>query len=153
MSTNPPGGISGDFLPAPTQPSVEAPTDLFSSETFMSVLAAQIANQNPLEPMSDTEFIAQMAQFGQIEQTTRMSEALEAMSLSSGLADGSALIGRSVTYAAGGDGEPLTGTVDRLTVGADGSLELIVGGASIEMDWITQVAEAGEPDAAEEDAS
>ncbi len=35
---------------------------------FLSILVAQLANQNPLEPSSDTEFIAQLAQFSVLEQ-------------------------------------------------------------------------------------
>lgn len=35
---------------------------------FLQILAEQLANQDPLEPMSDTDFIAQMAQFSALEQ-------------------------------------------------------------------------------------
>ncbi len=35
---------------------------------FMSLLVAQLANQDPLEPAKDTEFIAQLAQFSTLEQ-------------------------------------------------------------------------------------
>ena len=44
--------------------------DIFSSEGFLKLLASQMTSQNPLEPMKDTEFIGQMAQFSQLEQTT-----------------------------------------------------------------------------------
>ena len=36
-------------------------------DAFMKILIAQLANQNPLEPMNDTDFIAQMAQFSSLE--------------------------------------------------------------------------------------
>jgi flagellar basal-body rod modification protein FlgD len=36
-------------------------------ETFMRLLTVQLANQNPLEPMNDRDFFAQMAQLGQVE--------------------------------------------------------------------------------------
>lgn len=44
---------------------------------FLKVLVAQMANQNPLEPTSDTEFIAQMAQFSALEQMQYMNEAVQ----------------------------------------------------------------------------
>ena len=46
---------------------------------FLNLLAAQMQYQNPLEPMSDTDFIAQMAQFSALEQMEAMSSAMIAM--------------------------------------------------------------------------
>jgi flagellar basal-body rod modification protein FlgD len=40
---------------------------------------AQIQNQNPLDPMENTEFVAQLAQFSQLEQLTNISSALVAL--------------------------------------------------------------------------
>ncbi|MCL1976140.1 MAG: hypothetical protein FWG61_08280 [Firmicutes bacterium] len=46
---------------------------------FLNLLAAQMQYQNPLEPMSDTDFIAQLAQFSSLEQMETMSTAMIAM--------------------------------------------------------------------------
>ena len=46
---------------------------------FLNLLAAQMQYQNPLEPMSDTDFIAQLAQFSALEQMEAMSTAMIAM--------------------------------------------------------------------------
>lgn len=40
---------------------------------FLTLLATQLQYQNPLEPMSDTDFIAQLAQFSSLEQMSNMS--------------------------------------------------------------------------------
>lgn len=37
--------------------------DMINTETFFSLLMAEMSNQDPLEPMSNTEFVSQMAQF------------------------------------------------------------------------------------------
>lgn len=37
-------------------------------DAFLKILVMQLSNQNPLEPTSDTEFIAQLAQFSMLEQ-------------------------------------------------------------------------------------
>lgn len=36
-------------------------------EQFLNILLTQLANQNPLNPMQDKDFIAQMAQFSSVE--------------------------------------------------------------------------------------
>lgn len=42
-------------------------------DAFLKILTAQLSNQNPMEPTSDTEFIAQLAQFSMLEQLQNMS--------------------------------------------------------------------------------
>lgn len=46
-------------------------TDMGKDE-FLQILIAQLANQDPMEPMKDTDFIAQMAQFSSLEQMQAM---------------------------------------------------------------------------------
>ncbi|XQY93514.1 flagellar hook assembly protein FlgD [Metabacillus sp. HB246100] len=46
-------------------------------DEFLKILMTQLQNQDPLNPMEDKEFIAQMAQFSTLEQTTNMTSMLE----------------------------------------------------------------------------
>lgn len=46
-------------------------------DDFMKILIAQLQNQDPTNPMQDTEFIAQMAQFSALEQTMNLTKAFE----------------------------------------------------------------------------
>lgn len=85
-------------------------------ETFMRLLTVQLANQNPLEPMNDRDFFAQMAQLGQVEGTDKMLDKLNVLQASS-------LIGKTVDAVrpmtdSGSDGTNsiVTGTVSRMTV-------------------------------------
>lgn len=43
-------------------------------DAFLQILIAQMQNQDPLEPTSDTEFIAQMAQFSALEQMQALNQ-------------------------------------------------------------------------------
>ena len=44
---------------------------------FLRLLVAQIQNQDPLSPMDPTQFVSQLAQFSEMEQTLQMRKTLE----------------------------------------------------------------------------
>jgi flagellar basal-body rod modification protein FlgD len=46
-------------------------------DAFLNLLVTQLKNQNPLEPMKDTEFISQMAQFSSLEQSQNMNKTIK----------------------------------------------------------------------------
>jgi flagellar hook assembly protein FlgD len=59
------------------------PTDRISSQNvlgkddFLRLFVTRLANQDPLEPVQDEQFIAQMAQFSQLEQLQNMNDNLK----------------------------------------------------------------------------
>jgi len=93
---------------------------------FLTLFTTQLKNQTPLDPMKNEAFVAQLAQFSQLEATTAMKNSLDSM-VSSMKSDrmlaGSSLIGRKVAVPDGPatllGGQPVTGSVD-LPTGADG---------------------------------
>lgn len=46
-------------------------------DAFLRLLITQLQNQDPLDPMEDREFIAQMAQFSSLEQMQNLNKTLE----------------------------------------------------------------------------
>ena len=52
-------------------------TNEFDREAFLKLLIVQLRNQDPLEPMEDKEFIAQLAQFSSLEQMQIVNQNLE----------------------------------------------------------------------------
>ncbi len=55
--------------------SVVGRTEL-GQDTFLKLLVTQLQHQDPLDPMDDTEFIAQLAQFSSLEKLTEMASTL-----------------------------------------------------------------------------
>lgn len=51
--------------------------DSVDKDAFMKLLVTQLKNQDPLNPMEDKEFIAQMAQFSTLEQIENMNTNLQ----------------------------------------------------------------------------
>ncbi|MEW5924335.1 MAG: flagellar hook capping FlgD N-terminal domain-containing protein, partial [Candidatus Zixiibacteriota bacterium] len=51
-------------------------TQTLGKEEFLQLLVAQLTHQDPLEPMEDTQFIAELAQFSSLEQLQNMNESL-----------------------------------------------------------------------------
>lgn len=49
-------------------------------DAFLKLLITQLQNQDPTSPQSDTEFIAELAQFSSLEQLTSINQAVTRLS-------------------------------------------------------------------------
>ena len=70
-----------------------------SRDDFMKLLIAQLKNQDPLSPMDNQEFAAQLAQFNSLEQLIGLNEKFDSLATQQGLAtqfNSAALIGKQV---------------------------------------------------------
>ena len=65
-------------------------------QDFMRILTSQLNNQDPMKPLDNTEFMAQLAQFTSLEQTRQLNEKLEALLSVQSASQSTGLIGRTV---------------------------------------------------------
>ncbi len=108
-------------------------------DDFLKILIAQLQNQDPTNPMEDTEFIAQMAQFSSLEQTMNLTKAFEKFAESqnqSQLIQYNSFVGKNVKWheveedkngkpVLGEDGKPIINEGTSVVVGVkfvDGSV-------------------------------
>jgi len=82
--------------------------DALGRDAFLTMLVAQLENQDPLNPMDGTDFSAQLAQFSQLEQLINLNDSMDSLAASSGKNSE----GDAMTYI----GKQVTGNVDTMTV-------------------------------------
>lgn len=108
-------------------------------DQFLKILITQLQNQDPMQPMEDKEFIAQMAQFTSVEQLMNISTQLTAMNQSLGSVSG--LIGKDITWTDTATQLPKTGNVESIVV-SNGIQYAVVGNERIALTDITQIQNA-----------
>ena len=84
-------------------------------DMFLYLLTVQLSTQNPLEPMSDRDFFAQMAQLGTVQGIDALKESM-AGSQANGLLGQKVTALRPYTESESGLNEVVTGTVKRVTL-------------------------------------
>jgi flagellar basal-body rod modification protein FlgD len=52
---------------------------LANEQTFLQLFVSQLKNQDPLNPADGTQFVSQLAQFSQLEQTINMGQDIGAI--------------------------------------------------------------------------
>jgi len=103
-----------------------AEEETLGRDAFLTLFTTQLKNQNPLDPMGNEAFVAQLAQFSQVEGIKGMQSSMEDLvSTIKGeqMLAGSQLVGKRVAvaggYISGGDGQSSEGFLD-LPAGAKG---------------------------------
>lgn len=99
--------------------STDANDDGLGRDVFLRLLTSQLENQNPLDPQDNSEFVAQLAQFTQVESLDELSNNFDDFTsafLSNQALTASSLVGQSVTVPTGSTllppGGIVSGSVD-----------------------------------------
>jgi len=109
---------------------------------FLTLLITQLRYQDPLNPAKDTEFVAQLAQFTQLQETRNLSEAMRESSMFSTASSAAALIGRTVLAevkdANTGQVVQVAGRVTHITF-ENGVPKLMIGQTSVALSEVTAI--------------
>jgi flagellar basal-body rod modification protein FlgD len=143
--TSPIGGNDANKIPTSfytNKTTSDAGTDkkLGDQDTFLKLLVAQLKYQDPSNPADSTQFLAQTAQFTQVEKLGEIASMLQSQQL----IGASALVGRTVTYQ-DADGATYTGVVTKTKLNGDSEPTLVVGNTDVQLSKVTEVQETSEP--------
>lgn len=106
--------------------------NVLGKQEFLNLLVTQLRYQDPLKPMEDKEFVAQLAQFSALEQMQNLNESFELLKAQS-------MIGRNVVATSPQDSAKLIeGRVDSIKI--DGSkVYLKINGTEVLSDNVREV--------------
>jgi flagellar basal-body rod modification protein FlgD len=115
-----------------TSSSSESDATQDNKEMFLTLLVAQLENQDPLNPSDPTEFTGQLTQYSILEQAFSTNDLLETINLSD-------YIGKVI------ETDDIIGTVEAVNL-SSGTPYLVVDGGNIDPSDVTAVYDAGTGD-------
>lgn len=110
----------------------ENPNGALGQNDFLKLMIAQLQAQNPLEPSNGNEYVTELAQFTQLEQTTNLASAGE-------LSSAVQLIGHTVSYSDPTTGAAATGVVESVQSATSGPTVTVEGVPGIKLSSVTEV--------------
>ena len=136
-----------------TQGSLTAASQNLDRDAFMKLLVSQLEHQDPLSPVANEDFVAQLATFSSLEQLEGLNQNVVAMialnqsnALLSQLTQSSALIDKEVSWFDPATQGERSGTVEAVKI-VDGLAVLRIDGQDVPLALVTQVLN-GESDSA-----
>ena len=97
MATSGVNGAGGTTYSEAADEALRRTQNELGKDAFLKILITQLSNQDPLDPLKDKDFIAQMAQFSTLEQMTNMNKSIEQMAALN-KASAVSYIGRVIEY-------------------------------------------------------
>ncbi len=140
MSRIPPVGSGNN------SPSTSGAQDLRNVDVdqFLQLLVTELQNQDPLDPMDNSQLLQQISLIREISATDQLSQTLGSMHRGQNLATASSLIGKQVT-ALTDAAKNVTGVVDRVSVevgegqSSERILRVHIGAESVALENIREI--------------
>jgi len=113
------------------------PEQTINQDDFLKLLVAQLAAQDPMNPVSNAEFASQMAQFSTLQSTKTMQTNLAGVESSQAVLQANSLLGRSVQVLSA-QGAADSGVVSAVEIRA-GMPSIVVNGLSYSLSQVLSV--------------
>jgi len=104
-------------------------------QDFLKILTTQLNNQDPLKPVDNQEFVAQIAQFATLEQSRQLNEKIDGLLSTQASTQTIGLLGKTVDVNLGG--QLLTGRVTALKLDGEQPLLTVTTNSNEFRDGIT----------------
>jgi len=118
-----PGISANDPISSTTAANSGIGSQNVNSGEFLDLFVSQLRNQDPLDPIKNEDYVAQLAQFSSLEQLQTMNDNMiasialnQSNALLSQLTQSSALIGKTVSWTDQDTGVESVGTVDAVKI-------------------------------------
>ena len=112
---------------------------------FLTLMITELQNQDPLNPMDNSQMLQQLSTIRQIGSTNQLTESLQAVLLGQNVSTASNLIGKKVT-ALDNDNKNVDGVVERVSISVDSRDESkrtvsvhLTGGKTVELDRVREI--------------
>ena len=116
-----------------------APKSTLGKDDFLKILTTQLSNQDPSSPLSDKDFIAQMATFSSLEQMTNLNKMFEKFS-NLQMGQYASSIGKEITWTPFDSTVSTTGVVTGVSK-ENGNYFYMVGDQKVSMENVTKIQE------------
>lgn len=107
---------------------------------YMNLLITQLQNQNPLDPMNNSEMAGQLTQLSQLEQLESMSGVFSKLLVAEQSNQASGMIGRTISFFPKGVLTAVTGKVEGVEL-VDGESRLVVGEHRVKLEDVQTITE------------
>jgi flagellar basal-body rod modification protein FlgD len=136
QSVQPTSSTTGSNAAAAALGSSGVPNSQSLQNEFIQLLTTQLQNQDPLNPVSSTDMVSQLAQISNLSAVEQLNSNFSDLLMLDQLTQGANLVGRNVVYSNGN--ATSQGTVSSATV-QNGQLQLQVGDQSIALSQVQSV--------------
>jgi flagellar basal-body rod modification protein FlgD len=106
-------------------------------DQFLELLVTQLRNQDPLNPITNEDFIAQLAQFSTLQGITDLNTSFGSLLKLQQLTQGASILGRTATFT-DSSGLLQTAQITALNL-SDGNIQFLSGDQTIPIDNVQQV--------------
>jgi len=137
MSTSQAGATGGVQGQQAAQSPGNNPMSNLSTNDFLNMLVAELQNQDPTQPVDNTQILNQVSQIDQIQSNQSLSTTLNGMLVGQNVTAGAVLLNQTI-QGTDAKGNAVSGVVSQVTT-SDNAVQLQVGSSTVPLANVTTI--------------